>query len=191
MSFRHPPCHSAIHHVIPPSVTGLISPFRQGGKLNIMLLISLPTSFRHPPPHSAIHHPRPNCFHHLPRYSSHRPSGPILILSRWQAQHITFDQPPHLILPSVTHSAIRHKSSVPISPLCQDSKLDIPLLISLPSHSTIRHVILPSVTYQFPPYSTICHKSLGPISPHHQGTKVTKLYIPILIRITTLTESED
>ena len=127
--FRHPPCHSAIRHVIPPSVTGLISPFRQGGKLNIMLLISLPTSFRHPP-----------------RHSSHRSSGPILIPSRWQAQHNTFDQPPHLILPSITHSAIHHKSSVPISPLCQDSKLDIPLLISLPSHSTIRHVIPPSVT---------------------------------------------
>jgi len=149
MSFRHPPCHSAIHHVIPPSVTGLISPFRQGGKLNIMLLISLPTSFRHPPPHSTIRHlisPSATPFRHPPPHSSHRPSGPILILSRWQAQHNTFDQPPHLILPSVTHSAIRHKSSVPISPLCQDSKLDIPLLISLPSHSTIRHVIPPSVT---------------------------------------------
>jgi hypothetical protein len=139
-----------------------------------MLLISLPTSFRHPP-----------------RHSSHRSSGPILIPSRWQAQHNTFDQPPHLILPSITHSTICHKSSVPISPFRQDSKLDIPLLISLPSHSTIRHVIPPSVTDQFPPYSSIHHKSLGPISPHHQGTKVTKLYIPILIRTTTLTESED
>src|SRR5882762_6959105 len=149
MPFRHPPCHSAIRHVIPPSVTGLISPFHRGGKLNIMLLISLPTSFRHPPPHSTIRHlipPSATPLRHPPPHSSHRPSGPIFILSRWQAQHNTFDQPPHLILPSVTHSAIRHKSSVPISPLCQDSKLDIPLLISLPSHSTIRHVIPPSVT---------------------------------------------
>jgi len=149
MPFRHPPCHSAIRHRSNFSI-----PSRWQAQHNAFdqpphLIPPSATSFHHPPPHSAIRHPIPPSatpFRHPPPHSSHRPSGPILILSRWQAQHNTFDQPPHLILPSVTHSAIRHKSSVPISPLCQDSKLDIPLLISLPSHSTIRHVIPPSVT---------------------------------------------
>src|SRR5882762_3677087 len=83
MPFCHLPCHSAICHVIPPSAM----------------------SFRHPLPHSTIRHPIPPSttpFRHPPPHSSHRPLGPILILSRWQAQHNTFDQPPHLILPSVT-----------------------------------------------------------------------------------------
>ena len=115
--------------------------------------MSIANCFHHLPCHSAICHLIPNCFCHLSCHSSHRPLGPILIPSRWQAQHNTFDQPPHLILPSITHSAIHHKSSVPISPFCQDSKLNIPLLISLPSHSTIHHVIPPSITDQFPPYS--------------------------------------
>ena len=149
MPFRHPPCHSAIRHR-----SNFTIPSRWQVQHNVFdqpphLIPPSATSFHHPPPHSAIRHlipPSATPFRHPPPHSSHRPSGPILILSRWQAQHNTFDQPPHLILPSVTHSAIRHKSTVPISPLCQESKLDIPLLISLPSHSTIRHVIPPSVT---------------------------------------------
>src|SRR5882762_4527065 len=188
--FRHPPCHSAICHRSNFSI-----PSRWQAQHN---------AFDQPPHHSAIRHlipPSTTPFRHPPPDTQLFPPSATSFQSQFFRANFDsvkvasstyhFDQPPHLIPPSITHSAIHHKSSVPISPFCQDSKLDIPLLISLPSHSTICHVIPPSVTDQFPPYSSIHHKSLGPISPHHQGTKVTKLYIPILIRTTTLTESED
>src|SRR6267378_3331401 len=101
--FHHPPCHSAIRHRSNFSI-----PSRWQAQHNVFdqpphLIPPSATSFRHPPPHSAICHPIPNCFHHPPRHSSHRPSRPILILSRWQAQHITL-----ISLPT----SFRHPSQV-------------------------------------------------------------------------------
>src|SRR5882762_3951124 len=90
--FHHPPCHSAIRHVIPPSAMSFRHPpchsaIRHRSNFSIPSrwqaqhnAFDQPPHFRHPPPHSAIRHPIPPSatpFRHPPPHSAIRHPIPV------------------------------------------------------------------------------------------------------------------
>jgi len=107
----------------------------------------------------------------------HRSSGPISPFRQGGKLYIPLSiSLPTLILPSIhpfCHLPLCHpppqfhhpsqSRQWPISPFHQDSKLDMLLLISLPPHSTICHVIPPSITGQFLHTTKVLSSTYEPI----------------------------